>query len=217
MHYTEEEFVVMLPIIFDNNGYYSIADLNITTLIADFENRYISKDSTFMAQIPPQNNITLFHNVSLDINEIVTRAEYLFNDSNFTLYGSVSLNYANIIPFGFEANTTIPWGAPLFNFTAGLPENSSYNGTHLTVHVPISFQNHSPYFSVTGTIRTEIFNDRHHLLGIGTVFADAPSNTNYDGEVETIVNAAMMTERGQICIYVETEMFNYGPVVISYG
>jgi len=217
MNYTEEEFMVTLPIIFDNNGYYSIADLNITTLIVDFENRQISVDSTFIAQIPPQNNITLFHNVSFDINEIVTRAEYLFNDSNFTLHGSVFLDYASIIPFGFEANTTIPWGAPLFNFTAGLPEYSSYNGTHLTVHMPTSFQNHSPYFSVTGTIRIEIFNDRHQLLGVGTVFADVPSNTNYEGEVETIVNAAMVTERGQIRVFVETEMFNYGPMVINYG
>jgi hypothetical protein len=217
MDYLGEEFTVALPILFDNNGYYSIADLNITTIIADYENRHMSKDSTFIAQIPPQNNMTLLHNVSFNISDITTRAEYLFNDSSFTLYGSAFLNYANIIPFGFEANTTIPWGAPLFNFTAGMPEYTVYNGTHLTTNVPISFQNHSPYFSVTGTIQIEIFNHRQQLLGIGTIFADVPSNMNYEGEVETILNAAMVTERGQIRIFVETEMFNYGPMVINYG
>jgi len=215
--FTEEGSTVTLPIIFNNKGYYNIADLNVTTLIADCENRQISRATTYVAQISPQNNATIFHNVTFDSNEILTHEDYLFNDSNFILYGSVYLNYANLIPFGFEANTTIPWGAPLFNFTAGFPEYSTYNTTHLRVNVPINFQNHSPYFSVTGNIRVEILNNRHQLLGIGTVSVNVPSNTIYNDVIETLVNPAMVTERGQIRVYVETEMFDYGPMVVNYG
>ena len=214
---TEEDFTVTLPILFDNNGYYNIADFNVTTLIADYENRQISKATTYIAQIPPKNSATVFHNVSFNLDEIIIQEDYLFNDSNFTLYGSINLNYANLIPFGFEANKTIPWGAPLFNFTSGTPEYSTYNATHLRVNVPIGFQNHSPYFSVTGTIRIEILNDRHQLIGEGTTSLDVPSNAIYDGAIETLVNAAMVTERGQIRVYIETEMFNYGPMVVNYG
>ncbi|MDH5448139.1 MAG: hypothetical protein OEY24_05735 [Candidatus Bathyarchaeota archaeon] len=214
---TEEDFTVTLPIIFDNKGYYNIADFNVTTLIVDYENRQISKAAAYIAQIPPQNNAIIFHNVSFNVNEIMTRVDYLFDDSNFTLYGSIYLNYANLIPFGFEANATIPWGAPLFNFTTDMPEYSAYNTTHLGVNVPISFQNHSPYFTVTGTIRIEIFNDRNQLMGEDTASIDVPSNADYDNEIGMLVNAGMLTERGQIRVYVETEMFDYGPMVINYG
>jgi len=214
---TKEDFTVTLPIILDNKGYYNIADLNITTLIADYENRQISKTTTYIAQILPQNNANIFHNVNLNLNEIMTRTDYLFCDSNFTIYGSINLNYANLIPFGFETNTTIPWGAPLFNFTTGMPEYSVYNTTHLIVNMPINFQNHSPYFGVTGTIQIEIFNDRDQLIGNSTVSIDAPSNADYYDEVGMLVNAWMFTEKGQIRVYVETEMFDYGPMVINYG
>jgi len=217
MNSTEENCTITLPIIFDNNGYYNIAGLNITTLITDYENKRISEATTYIEQVPPQNSATIFHNISFNLNEIMIQEHYLFNDSNFTLSGSIQLNYANLIPFGFEANTTIPWGAPLFNFTAGEPEYNTYNSTYLRVNVPINFENHSPYFNVSGGIRIEILNDRHQLLGEGAVSVDVPSNAMYYGEIETLVNAAMATERGQIRIYVETEMFRYGPMVINHG
>lgn len=217
MAYVEGVFNVTVPITFDNNGYYSIADLNITAAITDHENWPISKNTVFLARIPPQNNVTISHNISFNVQEIMTRAEYAFYDSEFVLYGSFSLNYASLVPFEFETNRTLPWGAPLFNFTSGVPEYQAYNGTHIRTNVPLSFQNHSPYFSLTGVIRVEILNNRQQLLGSGTTFMDVPSNANYEGEVEAVVSPAMVTSNGQIRIFIESEMFNYGPVVRNYG
>jgi len=85
------------------------------------------------------------------------------------------------------------------------------------MNVPISFQNHSPYFSVTGTIRIEIVNDRNLLLGQGTTPIDVPSNTIYDEEIETLVSQTIVTGRGQIRVYIQADLFNYGPMVINYG
>ncbi len=217
MTFTEEDFTVTLPIMFDNRGYYNLADLNITTVITDSGGTPISRATTHAARVPPQNNATIYHQVSFNIDEIIANADCLFTDSAFSLYGSIRLDYANLIPFGFGANKTIPWGAPLFNFTAGMPEYSAYNATHLRVDVPISFQNHSPYFSVIGTVRIELFNDSHQLLGEGVVFVDVPPDAAYSGVVETLVNAGLVTARGQIRIYVGTELFDYGPMVIDYG
>lgn len=212
-----EEFKVMLPVIFDNKGYYTIDDLNITTLITDAEANQISNATTYIAQIPAQRNATVFHNVSLSLSQIIAQADYLFNDSNLTVRGQVHLDYASVIPLGVETNKTIPWGAPLSNFTVGIPAYSAYNSTHFRVDVPISFQNNSPYFSVTGALRVEIFNDEHQLLGSEVVPVDVPSSNMYDGGIEMLINAASVTERGQIHVYVETGMFDYGPMVINYG
>jgi len=214
---TGEDVAVTLPIIIDNRGYYAISDLNITTFITSLENSQASKSSTYVSQIPPQGNTTILHNVNLDLNEILARADYLFNDSDLTLFGSVRLNYATLIPFELDTNITLPWGAPLFNFTPGAPEYQAYNATHLRANVPISFQNHSPYISVTGTIRIDIFNDRNQLLGTGIVMVDVPSDAAYSGEIQTMINAAGATGRGEFHVYFETASFNYGPVVINYG
>jgi hypothetical protein len=215
--YAEETFTVTLPVIFNNRGYYDIADLNITTIIADSEKTQISRASSYLAKIPPQNGATIFHNVSFHSSEMIAHESFLFNDSSLLLYGLIHLDYANLIPFGVEANETIPWGAPLYNFTAGIPEYARYNVTHMRMSVPISFQNHSPYFSVTGTIRVEILNSLGQLLGTGTTSVDVASNAVYDDSVEALVSTLAATSTGQIRIFVDTEMFDYGPMVINYG
>ena len=212
-----EEVDVVLPILFDNKGYYNIADLNVTTLITDYLNNPIKETTTFVAQIPTQNNATVFHSVRFNISEIIDRSDYLFNDSSFTLCGSVYMNYANLVPFGFERNLSIPWGAPLFNFTVDMFESSIYNMTHLRISLPISFQNHSLYLNVTGRIDIEIFNAQQQALGAGSGLVDAPSNSNYTGEIEVLVNSAMMTGRIQVHVYFVTEIFSYGPMVIDFG
>ena len=213
----EASFRVMLPITLDNRGYYRIADLNFTTTITDSESRSSSEASSFVPEIPPQSEITILHNISLDLRSILTQADHLFNDSDLTLLGSIGLRYANLIPFGFEASTAIPWGAPLFNLTIGTPGYSPYDAVSLRARLPISFQNHSPYLSVTGTIRAEIFDSRNQLLGEDAIFVDVPSNTAYNGAFETLVNAMAISSGGEIHVYFETETFDYGPVVISYG
>ncbi len=214
---SEEEFTIALPIMFYNNGYYSISDFNVTTIIADSENSPFSQSSSYMTQIPAQNNATIFHNVSFNLNELTTRESYLFNDSSLVLFGAIRLTYAGLIPFMVEMNKSVPWGAPLANFAIGTPEYSAYNVTSLRVVIPISFENHSPYFSVIGNIRIEILNERHELFGESAVFVDVPSNTNYDGEIEMFVNPADMSARGQLQVYFETEIFNYGPLVMNFG
>ncbi|MCK4633345.1 hypothetical protein KAT42_00810, partial [Candidatus Bathyarchaeota archaeon] len=108
------------------------------------------------------------------------------------------------------------WGAPLFNFTTGDPTSNMYNLTHFGVIIPISFENHSPYISVTGVIRVEIINRAHQVIGEGSVSMDVPPGTSYNGQLEVVVNATLIDGIGQVHVYVETLMFNYGPIVIDY-
>ena len=212
-----DEFTVTLPVTFENGGYYDIADLNITTIILDNERRQLSIGTTHRDHIFPQENATVFHNVGLDLDWMMTQPSLLFEDSNLTLQGSINLRYANLIPFGFESNSSIPWGAPLSNFTVTGPMYSPYNQTHLRVEVPISFDNHSPYIEIAGTLQAQLFDDQAQLIGRNTTLVDVPSYESYDGQIEMFVDTSIVTNRGQIHVFVETEMLSYGPLVIDFG
>lgn len=214
---TEENITVTLPITLGNKGYYSIIDLNVTTSISDVQDNKISEATTYIPQISPQDNSTLLHNITIPLQEIMANTDYLFNDSNFILHGLVQLEYANLIPFSLETNTTIPWGAPLYNLTIGDPTYSVYNASHLAVRVPINFCNNSPYFSVTGDIRIEFLNSNHQVIGEAIMFMDVPSGTSYYGQLEVAINAISITGIEEAHLYIETATFNYGPIVISLG
>jgi hypothetical protein len=206
-----------LPITLNNRGYYRIADLNVTTAIRDIDNRSLSEKASQVAEISSHNEITILHSMELDMNVVLSQAQYLFNDSELQLRSFIRLSYANLIPVSFEMNTEIPWGAPLANFTAGAPEYSFYDFASQSVTVPISFQNNSPYMNVTGTIHVEIFSSQKQLLGEDTLPVDVPSGRAYSGEAEVLVHVAQGTPTGEIHLRFDTDTFHYGPMVIAYG
>ena len=207
---------ITLPLAFENNGYYTIDDLNITSIIMHNTAR-ISQGTSHVMSISPQTHSAVLHNVSLNVNELVADEYYLFNDADFVLRGSISLNYAQLVPFKFEGNSSIPWGAPLFNFTIGTIGYANYNLTHAQASVPIAFQNHSPHFSVVGDIQIQIFNDRDRSAGGGTVVVDVPAGSPYAGQIEALMQITPAAHSGQIHVYFKTTTFSYGPLVVNYG
>lgn len=206
-----------LPIVLNNRGYYRIANLNITTTIRDDENQSLSETTSQVAVIHPQHAMTILHNIALDVNTMLSHPQYLFNDSELQVDGLIHLNYADLIPLDVRASLELPWGAPLSSFAAGPPNTSTYDFISWRVTVPISFQNHSLYLNVTGTVRVEIFNARNELLGEDTLLVDVPSGAAYNGEAEMLVPATRVTPTGEVHVYFEIDAFHYGPVVVSYG
>lgn len=214
--YADEGLTIGLPARLDNWGYYTIADLTIQTAIANSEGAQISKETSHVGQIPPQESAMIFHNVTLSMSTILAESHYLFNDSSLTLHGALRLNYADLIPFELTTNRTIPWGAPLFNFTVGAPRFSPQNTTHLRTAIPITFQNHSPYFPLIGEIRIEVFNNQDQQVGSGSALVDVPSNASYDGEISISAGRGITTD-GLLRVYIDTATFSFGPMVIGYG
>ena len=65
--------------------------------------------------------------------------------------------------------------------------------------------------------RIEVLNSIQQVVGEGALSVDVPSGTSYSGLLEALINPVAIVEIDEIRIYIETEMFNYGPIVISYG
>jgi hypothetical protein len=217
MTYGQNVAHVTLPIQFDNGGYYTLTDLNVTTILMDSRNLQIGVSTSYLDQIPPQENFTLQHHASLDQSRILGHTDYLFNDSVFSLCVSGQLKYAGLIPFGFQANTTLPWGAPLHNLSIDDFSYVAHNITHVRLTTFVHFENHSPYFPVAGNLNVEILNNVNRTLGVSDVNLNVQSNEAYSGEVELLVLRDGITLAGQVQLTFETSLFNYGPVVINYG
>jgi hypothetical protein len=213
-----EFLIISIPLFINNTGFYDLSELNITVLILDYNESLVSASTTFVPLIPRDSNVETTHNVSMSLDDIISKAEiYLFNDTIFNLDMSMKLNFARVVPFRVSMNKTMPWGAPLYNFSIGQPSYDDYNGTHQRVTIPLSFENHSPYFGVDGTMRIEMCNASGGVIASGTSSLDAPSHSKYEGQVELIVDVLKLTPSGEIRFYFETSVFSFGPVVMPYG
>ncbi|MGQ9461312.1 MAG: hypothetical protein ACUVRA_08825 [Candidatus Bathyarchaeaceae archaeon] len=215
---SSESLVISIPLFINNSGFYDLSELNITVSVMDYNGSLMLTSTTYVPSIPKDSNIETMHNISMSLNNTISRAEiYLFNDTIFNLDMSMKLNFARVIPFQVSMNKTIPWGAPLYNFSVGQISYDYYNTTHQRVTVPLSFENHSPYFGVDGTMRIEMCNDRGETVASGTSSLDVPSHSKYEDQVELIVDVLKLTRSGEVRFYFETSMFSFGPVVMPYG
>jgi hypothetical protein len=213
------EFVVIsVPLFINNAGLYDLSELNITATVMDHNQSLLSTSATFVPLIPRGSSVETAQNVSISLDDIMSNAQiYLFNDTDFEVSMSAKLNFAHTIPFQVSTNMTMAWGAPLYNFSIGQISYNYINLTHQEAIIPISFENHSPYFGVEGTMRVELYNDDDELLGFGVSDLNVPSHSSYNGQVGIIVDLSKITGRGEVCFYFETSVFSFGPVVMLYG
>lgn len=217
MSLTANDVVFCLPIAITNNGFYDIGSFNITTQIFDKEGSATISATTFVPAINKNDMVAVNHNMTIKFNNLLESYQNcLFDDTELDVYAAVSMEIAKIIPVQASTNLSIPWGAPLYNFTLGDLEYANFNTTHLRVTVPIHFENHA-FFDVVGNIHTRIYNNASMLIGESQKAIEAPQHSIYNGNVQFYVPADKMTDNGFFEVYILTSLFNYGPLVVPYG
>ena len=114
----DNEMVFSLPVSITNRGFYNIGSFNISTEISDKEGFTITRGSTFIPVINKNDVATVTHNMTIDFNGLLQRDQnYLLNDTELKIYEAVSMRIADVIPVQASTNFSMPWGAPLYNFS----------------------------------------------------------------------------------------------------
>jgi len=200
--------ILSLPFSIENNGFYDISDLNITTLIHESNGAPLSNSTTVIGLISSGNKVDTMHNISISLEKMASASlsRLLFYDTNFNVDMSLALIYADVVPFKISTNFTIPWGAPLSNLTMG---NPYFSGSSL--FVPIIFENHS-FLNLTGTMRLELVNNLNQQVGLAVAPLNVPSHSVFNENVEVSVSGPLTISEARL--YFDTSFFSYGPVVI---
>ena len=211
---SNNKILFSLPMTIDNEGYYNIGAFNVTTKIVDEEGVIVTQGFTFISVIKKGEEIATTHNMTIDIDELLkNNQDCLFNDTELEIHETISMEIAEVIPVQASMNVSMPWGAPLYNFTVGEVEYTTFNQTHMQIVVPISFENHA-LFDLNGSIQIYMYNSTNVLLGEGETTLEAQQNSFYQGYIELTIPTTEISENGYFEIYFATPFFNYGPLVI---
>jgi hypothetical protein len=214
---SENKLLFSEPITIVNTGYYSISDLNASSEIFDEQGLHVASGSTFIREIGKNANVSTYHNVTVDINDISRQSgDLLFNDSEFRDAESVSMRVAEVIPVQAFANRSLSWGAPLYDFRLATPKYSKYNKTCLEVDVPMSFENHA-FFDLNGMVQTRMFNSLGVVVGEGQANISAVQQSSFYGTLELFIQSSAVSTSGYFEVSFVTPFFSYGPLVIRYG
>lgn len=214
---SEGTMTMSLPFSVDNKGFYDISDLNITTFIQERNAALVSNSTTIIPLISSGNKVDATHNISITLDKMTSASlsRLLFYDTEFDVDMSFGLRYAGVIPLKFSTNSTMTWGAPLYNLAIGDIIVNEYNTTHARAILPISFENHS-FFNLNGTMRTEILNTLNQQVGVAATSINVPTGSGYSTSLEMLVSTGYGVFK-EARLYFDTSVFSYGPVVMSIG
>ncbi len=200
------------PFSINNEGYYELADLNLTTRVTDIQGTILDLTETYIPSISQGSTINESHTISIDLDVIrsMDLIPLLVNDSSFNLEIFVKLNFAKVIPTQLSTNITIPWGAPLAKFSVGDIFVSSFNLTHDEASIPVSFENHA-IMDIQGRLQLDVYNENNEYIMSGESIIVAPSQQFYSEEIKSyplIQDSLKFTNHGRIRIIFETPMFS---------
>ena len=199
--------ILSVPLTLNNTGYYDISNFNVTMVLKGPNGTIISNKTTILELVKHGSTATALNNLTIDMAELISNMGYLlFSDAEFKMDVLLSFRYAYAITFQVSAaNISIPWGAPLYNFSmtgVGAPYNISL--TECLIDVYFGFENHSP-FSVDGTLRLEIYNNKGEHIGSGVRTLNVPPGQGFSDPVTVhIENWSKYTGAGYIEISFES-------------
>ena len=203
--------IFSVPFSVSNDGYYEIADLNLTTRVTDPNGTVLDLTETVIPSIPRGTNINATHKVPLDMETILSmdHVPLLLDDSEFNVEIFAGLNFARAVPVQLSTNTTIPWGAPLANFSLGRIAVSSLNSTHGEISISVSFENHA-ILDLTGTLKLEFYSDSQELITSGETIINVSSGQSYAGRIFAYPrqqDVGKLASSGNVRVIFESPMF----------
>lgn len=209
------------PIAIVNKGYYNLGNFNVTTEILGEENQTIAWGCTFIPVISKEEVVNTTHDTELNLTALLQSYPHiLFNDTELRINTTVSMRAAEVIPIQVSSNHSMPWGAPLYNFTLGTPEFATIispsSAARYRATIPMSFENHA-FFDLTGTVQVQMYNSTNVFIGEDQVAIEARQSLFYHGSLEFHIQATSLTRNGHFEVFFVTPFFNYGPLVVPYG
>jgi hypothetical protein len=106
------------------------------------------------------------------------------NSENFTIEVSAHAGLQPITSMAVEATAQVTWLPPIHNPAIGQPTLKDVTPTQITVNVPFTFENQSPFFAVDGEGIISLFNSTDHQVGAGTLKVSSQPSTKWNGSAE---------------------------------
>ena len=218
---SDNELLVNFPIGIVNNGYYNLGDFNISTEIQDTQNSMMGRGFTFISLIKTGETVNTTLQTRTNITDVLqTHRNLIFNDTELQVNKTVSTKAAELISLQVSSNSTMPWGAPLYNLTIGTPrftmQITPNSAIYYRVAIPVSFENHA-FFDLNGTVQLSMYDNGNIPTGTVKTVLEAPQQSSYRAELELDIPVAGTTRNGHFEVLFSTPFFNLGPLVIPYG
>ena len=217
---------VDIPVTIGNRGYLAFADINAVLSLKDSNGTTLVEGSGGPLTVPAGSTGTFVITITIDTTKITPELlqGLMTNSQNLTVNASLGGAIPPMVSLAASASGNFYWGAPFKNLQMGSPTFVTYNSTHLLITIPVSFDNESPYFSISGPGTIRVVDENGEQVGSGTININAPTGSHFAGNMQIyFAKPTTLTESllfdDQTLNYnalIELPSFGMGPFSISH-
>jgi hypothetical protein len=110
------------------------------------------------------------------------------NPENITIEASAHVGIQPITTLTAEATAQVNWLPPMSNLTVGQPILRDANKKQVTVEVPFSFENQSPFFGFEGDGVISVFNSSNQQVGGGVLKVQSQPSTKWSDSAKIVLS-----------------------------
>lgn len=110
------------------------------------------------------------------------------NPENITIEASAHVGIQPITTLTAEATAQVNWLPPMSNLTVGQPILRDANKKQVTVEVPFSFENQSPFFGFEGDGVISVFNSSNQQVGGGVLKIQSQPSTKWSDSGKIVLS-----------------------------
>jgi hypothetical protein len=175
-----------IPVTIGNRGYLAFADINARLSLKDSNGTTLVEGSGGPLTIPAGSTSTFVLTITIDTAHVTPEVlqDLMTNSQNLTVNASLGGAIPPMVSLAASASGNFYWGAPFKNLQMGSPTFITYNSTHLLTMIPVSFDNDSPYFPVSGQGSVRVLDANGQQVGSGKIDINAPTNSHFSGNLQ---------------------------------
>ncbi|MDD1775963.1 MAG: hypothetical protein LUP94_01255 [Candidatus Methanomethylicus sp.] len=182
--YNNGNIIISTPFKASNPSPFAISDLSLNISIEDSAQSLVNLSSRPLSIPPGAVNYSGQFDAIIDLSNI-SRSEFQRLLSDFDILKINATVTGSQPPFSSttaEAVLIFPWSPPMANLKIPIPELISSNSTHFQMQIPISFDDLSSQFPLSGNVTVLIsdqFNNRYNAAL--TIYS--PPEAHYTGYI----------------------------------
>ncbi len=116
------------------------------------------------------------------------------NPENLTIEVSAHVGIQPITSLTAEATAQVNWLPPMQNLTVGQPILRDANKKQVTLEVPFSFENQSPFFAFDGEGVVSVFDSSDQQVGDGVLEISSQPSTKWSDSAKIVLSLPTNTE-----------------------
>lgn len=181
--------IIEVPVTVSNPGPFTLTGIAVSVTVSDRSGVQLLEGSAGPLDVKPGSTVQAKVILSFDVGKIPRETLERLMGSSEELLVQASLQGAAppFLKLTGRLKSTLHWGAPVRNLQVGKPDFAPYNATHILVSVPVSFENDSPYISISGTGVMRVLDAKDREVGRGVLNVDAPIKSRFQGALKVFI------------------------------